>query len=515
MTDTAARNASETAKGTASPTPGTGHTVEKIGGTSMSRARELMDTILIGDRSQASLYGRAFVVSAFGGITNLLLEDKKSGAPGVYALFADADEHHGWIEALDGVAKAMHAINAEMFDETADRKAADDFVRERIEGARGCLIDLQRLCSYGHFHLSEHMLTIRELLAGLGEAHSATCLALMLRRRGVNARAVDLSGWRDDAQPTLEQRIAEAFDDIDLARELPIVTGYAQCREGLMREYDRGYSEVTFAVLAALTGAREAIIHKEFHLSSADPRLVGAERVRKIGRTNYDVADQLSNMGMEAIHPNAAKTLRQAGVPLRVTNAFEPQDPGTLIDAEAAGTAGVELVTGLPVTSLELFEQDMVGVKGYDAAILEVLTRHGVRIVSKTSNANTIVHHVEAPLKILKRVENDLTKRYPSARVTSRRAAIVSVIGRNLRGLRVPLNGLAALDEAGIEVISSQDTGRRVDVQFVVAADRMDDAVRALHARFCEEAAAPSQSPDGKASERTASGSKLTLSRAA
>ncbi len=64
---------------------------------------------------------------------------------------------------------------------------------------------------------------------------------------------------------------------------MPIVTGYAQCSEGLMREFDRGYSEVTFSRLAALTGAREAIIHKEFHLSSADPKLVGADRVRKLG----------------------------------------------------------------------------------------------------------------------------------------------------------------------------------------------------------------------------------------
>ena len=41
--------------------------------------------------------------------------------------------------------------------------------------------------------------------------------------------------------------------------------------------------------------------------------LVGEAAVRKIGHTNYDVADQLSNLGMEAIHPNAAKILRKAG----------------------------------------------------------------------------------------------------------------------------------------------------------------------------------------------------------
>jgi aspartate kinase len=137
-------------------------------------------------------------------------------------------------------------------------------------------------------------------------------------------------------------------------------------REGLMREFDRGYSEVTFSRIAALTGAPR----RSSTRSSTCPRPTRAgrrRRVRKLGRTNYDVADQLSNMGMEAIHPKAAKTLRQAGVPLRVTNAFEPHDPGTLIDDAPAEAPGAEIVTGSDVIALELFEQDMVGVKGYDA----------------------------------------------------------------------------------------------------------------------------------------------------
>src|SRR3546814_7316157 len=68
----------------------------------------------------------------------------------------------------------------------------------------------------------------------------------------------------------------------------------------MVRRYARGYTEMTFSRLAVVTGAREAIIHKEFHLSSADPKLVGEDKARKIGRTNYDVADQLANLGMEA-----------------------------------------------------------------------------------------------------------------------------------------------------------------------------------------------------------------------
>ncbi|TCP21239.1 aspartate kinase [Rhodovulum adriaticum] len=453
----------------------------------MSRVHELAETLFIGDREGTDLYNRIFVVSAFGGITNLLLEHKKSGEPGVYALFSNADNDQGWSDALNTVAEAMRKAHEGVLNHPADRASADDFVRERIEGARSCLIDLQRLCSYGHFRLSSHMAVIRELLSGLGEAHSAFVTALMLRRQGVDARFVDLSGWRDEDSYTLEERIVAGLRDVDVSREMPIVTGYAQCTEGLMREFDRGYSEVTFSKIAALTGAAEAIIHKEFHLSSADPKLVGEENVVKLGHTNYDVADQLSNMGMEAVHPKAAKMLRQAGIPLRVTNAFEPHDPGTLIDEAEAETRRVEMVTGLGVYALELFEQDMVGVKGYDTAILEVLTRHNVRIVAKTSNANTITHYLDAPLKSVRRVESDLEKIYPGATLKARNLAVVSAIGRDLSGLKVLSRGLAALETAGIEPVAVQQTTRDVDAQFVVPRDRMDEAIRALHGVLVEE----------------------------
>lgn len=466
-----------------------GHTVEKIGGTSMSRVHELRDTVLIADPDAP--YGRIFVVSAFGGITNLLLEHKKSGEPGVYAAFASGDGDHGWLAALDRASDAMIQAHRVVLDHAGDLERADAFVRDRLVGARNCLIDLQRLCSYGHFRLEEHMLHTRELLSGLGEAHSAFVTTLMLQRAGIQARFVDLSGWRDTGQVTLEERITGAMAGVDPQTEMPIVTGYAQCTEGLMREFDRGYSEVTFSRLAALTGAREAIIHKEFHLSSADPNLVGAGAVRKLGRTNYDVADQLSNLGMEAIHPKAAKTLRQSGVPLRVTNAFEPHDPGTLIDDQPATTPAVEIVTGLNVFALELFEQDMVGAKGYDAAILEVLTRHKVRIVSKVSNANTITHYVDSSLKVLRRVEKDLTDRYPSAQVSSRAVAMASAVGRDLEGLAVLSRGLNALAAAGLEAIGATQGPRPVDVQFILERTALAPGIKALHGALIEQATQP------------------------
>ena len=154
----------------------------------MSRLAELRDTLFIGDRATSEVYNRVFVVSAFAGITNLLLEHKKSGEPGVYALFANDDSNHKWQDALDRVAKAMKAAQSEILTHKGDIQQAGLFVDERILGARNCLIDLQRLCSYGHFRLPEHMGHIRELLSGLGEAHSAFVATLMLQRADVEAR---------------------------------------------------------------------------------------------------------------------------------------------------------------------------------------------------------------------------------------------------------------------------------------------------------------------------------------
>jgi aspartate kinase len=473
--------------------PSLAHTVEKIGGTSMSRTAELLDTVLVGARTGDALYNRILVVSAYAGITDALLEHKRSGEPGVYALFANGEGGWSWGDALTAVADRMSAINQTIFSDDGARQTADRFVRERIEGVRSCLLDLSRLCSFGHFQLEQHLLTVREMLSSLGEAQSAFNTTLLLNQRGVKARLIDLTGWRESGQHTLDDAIARAFADVDITAELPIVTGYAQCSEELMGTYDRGYSEVTLSRVSVVTGAREAIIHKEFHLSSADPRLVGTDVTRVIGETSYDVADQLSNMGMEAIHPRAAKSLRQAGIPLRVKNAFEPDHDGTVIRSDLpVGAPQVEIVTGLKsVFAFEFHDQDMVGVKGYDARILEALKRHKVWIISKTSNANTITHFLKGSMTAIEQVETELSREFPSAEIALRKVSLVSAIGRNIADPAILIRAIGALADAGIRPLGVHDLIRKVDLQVIVDPADFEATLSALHKGLVQDWAGP------------------------
>lgn len=465
------------------------HTVEKIGGTSMSDYASVRDNIILKPANEATLYQRIFVVSAYGGITDKLLEHKKSGKPGVYALFASGMEDKSWLDALQDVRDEMFGINASLFSKKAELKKANEFIGERLDDAENCLNDLHNLCMHGHFALESHLWTVREMLASLGEAHSAWNMAHLLQRDGVNACYVDLTGWRTGTHVSLDERISKAFSDLDLETQLPIVTGYAHSESGLMSSFDRGYSEMTFSRLAVITQASEAVIHKEFHLSSADPRLVGEDNAVPIGRTNYDVADQLANLGMEAIHPKAAKGLRKNNIALRVKNTFEPEHTGTLITGDyVSDSPRVEIIAGCKgVYALSIFDQDMAGsIDVYDHELLNIIKEYGAHIVSKDMNANTITHYLSTNLKTIKRIRSALEKRFTEAEVDQRKVAIVSAIGSDMQIPGLLAKTVKAVADKDISVLALHQTMRQVNMQFVVNEADYNETIKSLHASLVE-----------------------------
>ncbi|WP_067014492.1 aspartate kinase [Marinomonas spartinae] len=464
------------------------HTVEKIGGTSMSDYHSVRDNIVFKPAQTNDLYNRIFVVSAYGGITDQLLEHKKTGDAGVYAYFAKERNQDSWSKALKDVRAAMLEINHSLFD-GALLEEANYFLNRRLQDAQECLEDLHRLCQHGHFSISEHLATVREMLASLGEAHSAWNTATLLKRDGVNAVFVDLTGWNSPCHMSLDERIIDTFKDIDLSTQLPIATGYAHSETGLMSTFDRGYSEMTFSRIAVLTEAHEAVIHKEFHLSSADPRLVGENKAVPIGRTNYDVADQLANLGMEAIHPKAAKGLRQHNIALRVKNTFEPEHTGTLITGDyVSDEPCVEIIAGSRgVFAVEIFDQDMAGdIDQFDVAILKVMRQFKAHIIAKDINANTITHYLGVSLNTLKRVMKVLHEKFPDAEISQRKIAIVSAIGSDMKTTGMLAKAVKAIAEQDINVLAMHQSMRQVDMQFVVEEEDYEKAICSLHKELVE-----------------------------
>jgi aspartate kinase len=460
------------------------HSVEKIGGTSMSNYAAVRDNIIFKPTRSDQPYQRIFVVSAYAGVTNDLLEHKKTGQPGVFSLFANNDDDDGWRQALQTLRAKMQRINAALFENGDLLTQADAFIGERLDEAERCLTDLHRLCQHGHFALDSHLATVREMLASIGEAHSAWNMAQLLKCDGVNACFIDLTGWRSTRHVALDDHIQLAFGGLDFDTQLPIVTGYAHSGEGLMSSFDRGYSEMTFSRIAVLTRAQEAVIHKEFHLSSADPRVVGEENTVPIGRTNYDVADQLANLGMEAIHPKAAKGLRRNNIPLRVKNTFEPDHSGTLITGDyVSDTPCVEIIAGCKSAyALEIFDQDMAGnIDRYDREILTAIRRFKASIIAKDINANTVTHYLSTNLKTIERIRRVLEEAFPDSEIDQQKVAIVSAIGSDMQVPGILAKTVGALASHNISVLAMHQSMRQVDMQFIINVDDYEQAIKSLH----------------------------------
>ena len=443
----------------------------------MTAFADVLDNIIFHGRQGQELYNRIFVVSAYANVTNWLLENKKTGAPGVYHRIS---QHQEFRAALQNVAAKLQELNKAYEPLGLDLAVADAFVQQRINQAQTYLQSLTNVLASGYVHSTNILQAAREILASIGEAHSAFNAVNILQSRGVNATLIDLSGFDDATALTIDERIRQSFTAIDFANTICVATGYTKGTEGIMREFDRGYSEVTFSKIAVAVRPQEAIIHKEYHLSSADPNLVGVDQCRPIGFTNYDVADQLADVGMEAIHPKASKPLEINAIDLRIKNTFEPDHPGTLITRDyVSPTKRIEVITGTDkVVIIDIHDPLMVGAAGFDLHLMQVFFDLCVSYIFKATSANSITMLIwEKDLK--PQLLAALEAKYEN--VTVEKSALVCLIGSNLDEPGLLARAAGALADSSINIRSAGVALRKVNLQFIVGREDYKTAIIALN----------------------------------
>lgn len=456
-------------------------TVEKIGGTSMSRFEEVLNNIIRGNRNDFDLYNRIFVVSAYGGVTNLLLEHKKTNEPGVYKTFEEGGKYN---DKLREVLTHLHEVNKGFESIGLDVAKADSFITNRVVQANNYLNNLGDVLASGYVDKHNILLAAREILASIGEAHSAYNAVNMLESNGISATFIDLCGFNDSEFLTIDERIKRSFKGVDYTKTIPIVTGYTKGTEGIMREFDRGYSEVTFSKIAVDLKADEAIIHKEYHLSSADPSIVGVENCVPVGQTNYNVADQLADIGMEAIHPKASKPLELCDINIRIKNTFEPEHPGTLISKDYTGEESkVEIISGTnKVVAIEVHDPSMVGEVGFDMQIMQIFKKYHISYILKSTNANSITQVIwkyDIDMNLLK----ELKTLYQE--VTVKEVAIVCALGTNIAQPGIIAKATAALANNNVNIECLSQSLKQVNMQFVIGRKDYSKAIVALNSVLC------------------------------
>ncbi|MCS6772506.1 MAG: aspartate kinase [Anaerolineae bacterium] len=469
--------------------------VLKFGGTSVSDAQAMRQVTHI-VREAVSSYDHVVVVTSAMGkspdpqdtvkVTDLLLNAARSAAGGDADTYQRtrrllADKHHAAIDAL--------VTNLD------DRRDISNEVDDLLDG-------FEALCASVRV-LGEVTPRALDTIAGLGERMAARVLAGALRSAGISAEAVDATELI-----VTNDRYQSASPLMDLTRErtrarllpmlerglVPVVTGFiGATQSGVPTTLGRGGSDYSASIIAAVLDADIVFNYTDVDgVLTTDPRIV--PEARTIATLTAQEISEMAYFGASVLHPMTITPLIEKNIPLRVKNTFNPTHPGTLIvyQADASKADGaIKAITAIKNVSLiTVAGSGMKGVPGIAARTFSTVARTGtsVLMISQASSEQSICFvvpraaaaNIVAALK--ETFQDEIAHREIDGVEAFDRASIITVVGAGISETPgVSGRVFGTLGEHHINVYAIAQGSSECAISFIVAEDRCDDAVRALH----------------------------------
>jgi aspartate kinase len=426
------------------------------------------------------------VVSAMSGVTNKLVEAATRAEGGdfrsVEMIFQELRERHSAV-----VSQLIHSVP----------------VRSRINrDLEQIFQEGERLCQ-GTSLLKELTLRARDSISSLGERLSAPVVAAVLTECGLVSQAIESSelvitdschGAADPLMPATRAKCETRLRPLLRQGFIPVVTGFiGATEEGVLTTLGRGGSDYSATILGAALDADEVTIWTDVDgLMTADPRLVpGAITIPEI---SYREAAELAHFGAKVLHPKTISAVTICGIPLWIRNTFSPELPGTRITPAGPSTDGV--VKGLTAISdvalITVGGPGIVGVPDVLGRTFATTTaaRANVLLISQSSSQNEICLVVsssvaKATAEALRReFAHDLVHEKVEHITLDPTIAIVTVVGKNMRGSATVGRTFSALGRDNVNVIAVAQGSSECNISFVVSKQDVKAALNATHREF-------------------------------
>ena len=433
--------------------------VMKFGGTSVGSAEMISKVAKIVKKNAGKK--PAVVVSAIGGVTDMLIKAAKEKASGT--MLKDAVEKIICIheEAINKLGVEQNIIE----DETDGLRRAVDII-ERGDEANARVLDN---------------------IMSFGERMSARIVAACMQKEGINAKAYDAYdiGIVTDSHFGEANVLPEAYEKIakhiGAERKMCVITGFiGKNLRGTITTLGRGGSDYTASIIGAAIVASEIQIWTDVDgIMTADPKVVeGAKSIREV---SYDEASELAMLGAKVLHPKTILPAMEKGIPVRILNTFNPKHAGTRIMKEARRRSRVASITCKKhIDVIDISSASMTDIGGLTRRIFDAFDRQGILVdVISNSEANiSVTTNNRCDIAALGREIGDGA----SVRVRKNMAR-VSIVGKDLARMPNMLGTIfSSLDSIPIGMISSSASG--INQSLIVDVDDADRAVKMLHFAF-------------------------------
>lgn len=460
--------------------------VMKFGGTTVGTPSRLAKAAAL--IREAQLEGPvAVVVSAMGDTTDHLLDAARA-------------VEEGNVEIALQIVSAIQAQALGVVEATSQELEVP-FDEAEVTRLSQSVLEPLRIALEGAAPARLATTSFSDYVVSFGERLSAPLIALLLKKLGVSALAVDARQWvtTDEAFGRAVPDVRETFGKLQALSlswgdAVPVVTGFiGATREGRTTTLGRNGSDFTAALLAAGLSAKELTTWTDVPgVMTADPALVADAYL--VPHLSHEEAFELSHLGLRMFHQGAMELLRDARIPLRIRNSLAPDEPGTRIDAGTLSSPNrpTSVVSREDLTLFDFEYADAARGLRVNERVLAALSAARcpplLTVEAPVGRSFSVLLHAsdaeraEAALRAELRDELEKASitllRYPNV---TQLTLLAEAMGR---GPNVAGRLFRAMGEVGVNIRAIAQGANCRSISFVVSKEESALAVRTVHAAF-------------------------------
>ena len=457
--------------------------VSKFGGTSVGSAENIKKVIQIIREKNEKL---AVVVSALGGVTNLLIKASE------LALAND----HTFVEVVDQIEKRhFEAIEGLLDHENQTVCKAE--VAKTMNELKDVLSGVSLLNDLSNKSSAR--------IVSTGEILSSFIIYRTMIQEGLKAELIDSRNLIKTNDSFLNALVNHELTNkninsqlVSSKAEVHILPGFiASNSKGETTTLGRGGSDFTAAILANALSADVLEIWTDVSgMFTANPKLV--RQAYPIEEISYLEAMELSHFGAKVLYPPTIQPALDKKIPILIKNTLAPNEKGTLITDKAAQkdytVKGISHIENIALLTLE--GNGMVGVPGISKRLFGALAQQHINIkfITQASSEHSICLAIDidefemAKKAVDAEFEFEILQHKINPLIVENELAIIALVGDNMKshqGISGKMFSELGNNNVNIRAIAQGSTEKNISA--VIAKKDVKKALNSLHAAFFED----------------------------
>jgi len=456
--------------------------VSKFGGTSVGSSTNISKVIdIIAGKTDKTVV----VVSAFGGITNLLIKASELAVKG----------DKGYLSILDEIQDKHINIIENLFDK-ASQVTCKVFILKHLNILKDTLNGVCLLNDLSDKSSSK--------IVSAGELMSSFVISEAMKHNDLNVELIDSRAFikTDSNFSNANVKYQETFSNIQKyfsSNDFDIVVApgfIASNKEDEITTLGRGGSDFTAAIFANATNAEKLEIWTDVSgMYTANPNLV--DQAKPIDQISYQEAMELSHFGAKVIYPPTIQPVLDKKIPIIIKNTLKPHENGTLIidkkDLQESTVKGISHIENIALLTLE--GNGMIGVPGISKRLFEALFQENINVkfITQASSEHSIciaidiVDAEKAKIAVDKQFELEIIQHKVDPLIVETELAIIALVGDNMKshqGISGKMFSCLGNNNVNIRAIAQGSTEKNISA--VIAKKDVKKALNTLHADFFE-----------------------------